>query len=151
MSMYQQFRQDEEAEKKGIVLDYGDFRLTVGRAGGANKKFRRAFESRMRPYQRAMDIGALSDDIKVRVLRESYADAIVFNWETKNGDGTWHPGIEGADGAMLPFNWDNVVATFAALPELFQEVVNQTREADLFRAAVREEAVKNSLGASSTP
>lgn len=153
--MYQSFRSDAESETKGIVIDYGDFRVTIARAGGANKRYQRILEVKTRPYRRAIQTDNFDNERAATLLREVYAECVVLNWEVKNGttdvpSSEWSVGIEGPDGITLPFNKENVLKTFDALPDLFTDIMEQAQKAALFRASLREEAAGNSSGASST-
>ncbi len=44
MSMYEQLETDKALETKGVEIDYGTFRVTLARAGGANKKYEKLFK-----------------------------------------------------------------------------------------------------------
>lgn len=71
---------------------------------------------------------------------------MVLNWEVKETKGdkeTWKQGIEGPDGSILPFNEENLIATFAALPDLFLDIQVQSSKMKLFMAAEREADAKN--------
>lgn len=143
-SMYEAFRTDKEAERNGIIVDYGEFRITVARAGGANKQYQKALEVRTRPLRRAIDSGSLDNERSTEILRQVYAQTVVRNWEVKNEDGEWVPGIEGPEGDLVPFNRDNVLTTFNALPDLFSDLMQQAQSHALFTAKLREEAAGNS-------
>lgn len=137
MSMYQQFRTDESREQNGIVLDYGDFEVTIGRAGGSNKRFAKILEAKARPYQRAIQTETISQDVQLRIMRETYAEAVVLKWHTRV-DGKMKEGIEGPDGNLMPVTVPNIIATFEALPDLFNDIRAQADRAALFRAQVTE-------------
>lgn len=134
MSMYTQFKTDVQLEQKGIIIDYGDFRVTVARAGGGNKKFARALEAKTKPLRRAIQTETLSNERGDEVLQEVYAEAVVLLWETKV-DGKWQKGIENPveGGKLLPFSAANVLATFKALPEIFADLREQAARMVLFR------------------
>ena len=149
-SMYEYFATDEESEKNGVVIDYGNFRVTLARAGGANKKFQRVLELKSRPYRRAIQTEMLDPDVATKILLEAYAEAVVRNWEVKV-QGEWRSGIEGPEGELLPFNEGNVLSTYERLPDLFDEHREQASKAALYRASLREAAAGNSPGASSIP
>jgi hypothetical protein len=136
--MYAQFKTDGDLEAAGIVLDYGLFRVTVGRAGGSNKRFERVLEAKTKPFRRAIQTDTMDNKRGAEILREVYAEAVVLNWEVKQEDGSWAQGIEAEDGSLLPFSKDNVLATFNALPDLFADIQEQAGKVALFRAAVRE-------------
>lgn len=139
MGMYQQFKTNEERETSGIELDYGDFKITVAAAyaGSANKAFARALEAKTRPLRRAIANEALSAEQSEAILRDVYAEAVVLKWETKV-DGKYVSGIEGPNGDLLPDTKANRVQVFAALPQLYIDVKEQTGKAVLFRDSIRE-------------
>lgn len=141
-TMYEFFRTDETAERDGIILDYGMFRITVARAGGANKAYQRELERLSRPLRRAIAAELLENEQAMQLLREVYARSVVKNWELKQDD-SWVPGIEAPDGSTLPVTSENILATFNALPELFADVMAQAGKAALYRASLREQAEGN--------
>lgn len=141
--MYKQFQTDKQAEQEGIVIDYGDFRVTVARAGGSNRKYKKLLNTMAKPYQRLLDTDAM-DDVKAdKIVMEVFAKTVVKKWETLV-DGKWKSGIENPDGkALLPVNVENLVKTFTALPDLFDDLRDQASKSGLFRAALKEAAAKN--------
>lgn len=143
MSLYKDFETDTSAEKNGIVIDYGDFRVTVMRAGGSNNKFKKILEYKTKPYRKAIQDGSLSNDIGDRINREVYAEAVIANWETKDSKGNFAPGIEDRDGKVIPFCNENIIKTFENLPELFSDIVDQANKFSLFRKQELEEDSKN--------
>lgn len=140
--MYDNFQTDVTMERDGIILDYGDFRVTVARAGGANKQYLKLLEVKTRPHQRAIQAGLLDNDRSLAILREAYAETVIRNWEVRQED-KWVQGIESQDGSLLPFTRENVLATFHKLPDLFQDIMEQAGRGTLFRAALREQAAGN--------
>lgn len=143
MSMFSQFKTDTNLERQGIIIDYGDFRITIARAGGGNKKFARILEHKTKPYRRALATETMNNDLSMAVLREVYAESIVLNWETKV-DGKFKKGIESEDGGKpIAFNTENVVATFEKLPDLFKDVQEQAAKVALFRQTILEDDAGN--------
>lgn len=150
-SMYDLFRSDADAEKNGIALDYTDFRITIARAGGSNKRYAKLLNLKAKPYQRLIQMDQLDNDKAIEILMEVYADCVVKDWEMKNENDEWVSGIEDPSGGeILEVNKANVLATFKALPDLFADVREQAEKGALFRSALREEASGNSSGVSST-
>lgn len=154
MGMYETFRTDKDAEKQGIILDYESFRVTVARAGGANKKYQKTLEHLARPLQRLIQTETLENERARDLLRETYARSVILNWELKTeevdekGRPVWKQGIEAEDGGtILPFNKENVQATLEELPDLFDDIMDQAQKSALYRKALREEAAKNSSSA----
>jgi len=143
MSMYKQFGTDRELEKKGIVLDYGQFRVTVARAGSANHKFVRTHEILTKPVRRLIEQEILPVEKEREISRQLYAKAVVLNWEVKDDKEKWKQGIEAPDGSILPYTEENVINTFAALPDLFTDIQIQSNKMQLFRVADKEADAKN--------
>jgi len=139
MSMYAQFQTDETLETKGVIIDYGQFRVTLARAGGANKKYSKVMESKAKPFRRAIQTETLDNDVAMKMLRESFAEACVLNWEVKQDDDEWVRGIEGKDGDLLDFNRDNVIATFENLPDLFSDLQEQANKVSIYREEILEQ------------
>lgn len=134
MSMYDMFRTDPELEDKGVVFNYGTFRVTVARAGGVNRAFAKALELKAKPYRRAFELGALPEAVADEIMREVYAETIVRNWEVLKGD-KWTQGIESEDGSILPFTKQNVMDAFKAIPDLFRDVLEQANKMVNFKQA----------------
>jgi hypothetical protein len=135
--MYEQFKTDSSLETEGVIVDYGQFRVTIARAGGGNKRFVKVLEAKTKPFKRAIQTETMDNERGLDVLREVYAEAIILNWETKKGD-KFVQGIESEEGEILPFNKENVLATFRNLPDLFLDIQDQAGKAAIFRQAVRE-------------
>lgn len=143
MSMYDQFKTDPDSEKDGIWVDYGEFRVRVGYAGGANKDFQKTMERLARPFRRAIATDSLPADKAEDILREAYARAIVKAWEVKDEDGEFVSGIEGPDGDVVEPSVENILATLVALPKLYEDLKSQAGSWSLFKASLREEASGN--------
>lgn len=147
MGLRKLFKTDKRFETEGVVLDYGETRIRIARAGGANKRYIKALDKATKPYRRAIATGAFSDERANEILRRVYADTIVLNWETKRG-GEWLPGIDpedlGVEGAELqPVTAENIVKVFTNLPDLFSDVQQQAQSIALFRSEVDEAAAGN--------
>lgn len=162
MSMYKQFQTDNNLEKTGVDLDYGDFIVTVARAGGANKRYEKTLEAKTKSVKRAIQTETLDPERGKAILREVYAEAVVLKWSVRvkaddkgkpieplqlateaDGDTVFVQGIEGSSGDVMPFTADNVAATFKALPDLFADIQEQAQKVALFRQAVAEAEAKN--------
>ncbi len=130
---YELFKTDENLETKGVVLNYGEFNITVARAGGANKKYAKVFEAKIRPYRRAIQAGTLDDMVDRKVMAEVFAESVVLGWE----------GIKDEDGVDMKFTKENVVKLFTELPELFADVMAQAKQISTFTADEDEVDEKN--------
>lgn len=118
----------------GIVLDYGDLgQITIHRAGGSNKKFANVFAAKLRPYERQMNMGTLSDDLAEQLLAATYAETVIVGWK----------GVKGEDGKDMPFNKKNCVNLLIKVPELFRDIQEQANKAANFRREQVEEEKGN--------
>lgn len=142
-SVYEMFKMDKDYEKNGIKIDYGEFRITIARAGGSNLRFRRVSEIKTKSLRRAIQTETLDVERAEAVLREIYAEAVILNWEICNEDGDWQKGIHGLDGSVVPFKKETVVEILKELPELFQDLQEQATKLSLFREANLEDEGKN--------
>lgn len=136
MGMYASFRVDEKRKEEGVWLDYGDFRIRVGHAGQSNKRYMTYMEKALRPVRQAMNAGTLSNDRSLAIMADIFAKTVILAWEvsqTVDGKTSWVEGIEGPEGEILPYDEDNVIATFKALPELFVDIQNQSSSIANFR------------------
>lgn len=149
-NVYSMFKTDREAEAKGIVLDYDQFRVTIARAGGANRDFKRVLEEASRPHQKLIQNDQFTNEQAEDLLKTVYAKTVVRDWEvrtkTDEGVGDWVQGISDPDtGDLLPFSWENVLKIFQApeLNDLYMDIRDSAQKAALFRMSLREEAAKN--------
>lgn len=130
---YSVFRTDKALEKEGIVLDYGDFKIKVARAGGSNAAFQKALTAKVRPYKRQLDAGTIPDDVAEKLFLDVYAESVVLGWE----------GVTDENGKPLPYSKENAVKLFSDLPDLFRDVQSQAASISNFRAEVTEDTIKN--------
>ena len=146
MSLYKMFKTNVDAEQEGVILDYGDVRFRIARAGGANADFKRIFTHKLKPYRRQISAETMDDGVANRLMAESYAEAVIIGWEGKSvdedGNETWGPTIETPDGE-LKFTAENCVKVLLDLPELFTDIQTMAGQAANFREEELEEDVKN--------
>ena len=149
MSMYRQLETDKALETKGVEVNYGTFRVTLARAGGANKKYERLLDARAKPHERARKTGNMDNEVAIEILREVYADSIILHWESKDAKGEWQVGIEakpkkvGDPINIVPFNRDNAVQAMIDLPELLIWFKEDAEKLALYLVQAQEEDVKN--------
>lgn len=141
MGLQKQFATDKSLEQKGLVVDYGDTRVRVARAGGANQRFARVLDAKTRPLRRAIAAGSLDEERGSQILMEVFAETVVLGWETRGEDGEWRPGIASEDageepGELLPVTAENMVRVFRHLPDFFEDLRQQAQSSALFRAEI---------------
>lgn len=134
MGIYEKFSSDTELEKRGIVLDFGNGEwVRIARMGGGNKKFVQLFESLMKPYRRAFELGTMDDDKAAEIMHEAFAKAIVLEWN-----------ITGKDGKPIEFNVENCKQLFEELPEFFATIKAEAENRANFNRKAQEEESGNS-------
>lgn len=146
MSMYKSFGTEKSLEVEGVWTNYGDFRVKIAHAGGANKPFLTYGEQVMKPFRRAIESGSFPRERMEGILFDIYAKHVVKGWEVntgKNGEDNWVPGIEGPDGETIPFTYDNVMKTFRALPALFYDIKEVAESIAAYRQMDLEEESGN--------
>ena len=146
MGAYDKFKVDTGLEQKGIVLDYTEFRITIARAGGNNKRYDKVLEAKSRPYLRAIQTETMDNDRAEQLLKEVYANCVILNWEILQKGGKYKKGLENpADGEHLAFNEANVLVVLTApeLKDLWVDIRNQAQKASLFRASIEEARAGN--------
>ncbi|QDP61608.1 MAG: hypothetical protein Tp138OMZ00d2C19078261_69 [Prokaryotic dsDNA virus sp.] len=148
MSMYDMFAADEHLEAEGVWVDYGDFRVLLARAGGANKKYTKYMETKSKPFRRAIQAGAMPEKRSRELLFDVYATTVIKDWEVNSGeaeDGStvWERGIHMPDGSVGEYSKDNVMLTFRKLPDLFFDLQKQADGIAIFRKEEMEEDAKN--------
>lgn len=145
------FKTDPELEtSKGVIIDYGDFRICVGRAGGANKKYINLLEAMMKPYQRQLATNQMDDDVATRILVEVFAKTVVFGCDVLDKDRStdtekvYKSGILTESGVVVEDSAENRQILFMSLKELFIDLRKQATDFTLFLAVQKEETVGNS-------
>lgn len=139
MSLYKQFKTDNNLEKEGILLEYGTnsqgnpICIRVARAGGGNVAYAKRMEARVKPYRRQIQNETMETALIDRILKEVYAETVVLGWEN----------VEDEKGDPLPFSTENCIKLFDDLPDLFKDIQEQSQRAALFREELREADAKN--------
>lgn len=139
-SPYEMFETNKDLEKDGIKLNYGPFWLYVARAGGANKKFSRLLEAKMKPYRRAIQTETIDEKVAEGLLREAFVEGVLLGWGSEAfGEGA----IVGREKDRLEFSVAAAVQLFTDLPELYKDVQEQASKVSLFRVQNIEEDAGN--------
>jgi hypothetical protein len=146
---YAIFKTNEGMEQSGIFLDYGDFRVKIARAGGANKRFGKLLTARLKPFKRQIEMDSMDENVATGVMVETYVDSVILDIEIKDKDAStdsnpvYVQGILDPESNILPFNRENAIKFFTDLPELFKDVQAQAGQVALFRAEEQEAEIKN--------
>lgn len=145
MSMYAAHATDNKLEKSGVWVDYGDFRVKIAKAGGANRKYNQLVERAIKPHRRAIQAGTMTEERARPILVDVFAQTIVLGWETWDEKADkFVPGIEQPDGSIGEYSLENVKKVFNDLPAVFNMVKEDSTADDIFKAEVRKEEAGNS-------
>jgi len=153
--MFTQFETDKSLEESGVWLDYGEYRVLVAHAGGANKKYLSYAEAKTKPFRRLIQNGQMEVKKSEELLHDIFATAIVKDWEiaetkkdggiieNKDGRTKWKKGIHKKGGGTLEPTKANVMLTFKLLPKLFFDIQQAAEGIALFRVEDMEDDSKN--------
>jgi hypothetical protein len=135
------YKTDPKVEQRGVEVDLDGAIVTIARAGGTNKKYKKALSKALKPFRAAIDADNLDDDRALPAIVKVFVDEVLLNWQTEV-DGKLVTGIEGVDGSVVPFTKENAVAFLLEVPELFYELQGKATGRKLFLEDL-EEASKN--------
>lgn len=134
------FQTDTMLESKGVMLDYGDYKITIARAGMGNRKFRGLLATAQKKHRHKIDNDLLDDSINDALMIEIYANSVILGWAN----------VTGPDGRPLAFNRENVIKLMTDLPDMFADIQDQANDASNFRAKDLSDAEKNLSASSDT-
>lgn len=141
---------DPSKERDGVPLDFGEYRVTLRRQGGANDRYEGELEKLSKPLRAAIRAGVLPKEKEEELLFRAFARGCVVRWETLastlpgalGGDPQWLDGID-MRGTLVPCNEENLVTLFKALPVVYLELREAARGEQLFRLEHREDDAGN--------
>lgn len=148
MSSYDNMRTDPALENKGVWVEYGELKVLLARAGGANQHYNRIMDRRIKPIRRAMDLGQVSVEASVRIVREVFAETVILGWKVRDPkDPTkWINGVEDPDtGEILKPGkaaYEKVLA-HEDLRDLFQFIQQDASGQALYLRELRAVEAKN--------
>jgi hypothetical protein len=139
------FGTDPEIEKSGAWINYGDFAFLIAPIG--NENYKRLIKTVLKPYQRQIDSGTLSDEVGEERLALVYAKTILLDWWCSEwGDHT----IWGPNGERLDFSVENAKKMLLEMPKFAAAVREEADTASNFQKREEDEAVGNSPTSSTT-
>lgn len=154
MSLRKAFQTSPKLETEGVYLEIGNTRIRLARAGGANQQYNLAMTKVLKENKRAIDLDLLSDEKGKELLYAAYAEFIVMSWDTNLNDGKrddwgkplpveWTPGIDDDKGGVIEASFENIVATFREMFDLFIECKNFAENMQWYRQSIIDGVVKN--------
>ena len=138
---------DSRLEKEGVRFEHMEsrtegFAYTIRRAHAGNKKYARAMQKALAPYRRQMDADEADDDLLRGPIIAVYCDMMIVGWETCI-NGEWCEGLQNEEGAIVPATRDTLYKALMDLPEIFDQIREDSSKAAYFRTVSREDDVKN--------
>lgn len=141
--IYEAFDMDEDAETRGVPVNYGKFVVTIARTGGSNDLYRTTFERESKPVATALELGQLPEAEARQLLYRVYVRSVVKNWQFRE-NGTLLTGLGRLkDGTVLEFNEQNVIALWTKRHELFLQIKKDADTRELYQSREREAVAKN--------
>ncbi len=132
-NLYEMFETSDRLETEGIWAQVGDARFLLARAGGANSKFTKMVEAKMRPHRRQAQAGTLDQGTRERIAMEAFVDSVLLGWEN----------VTGKDGKPIEFSRDAARALFTDLRDLHELLVQESMEYANYRQALLEDDAGN--------
>ena len=163
MALKKQFKTDPTLETKGVVIQYGETRIRIARAGGANIAYKKALETEMKPHRRALAANVLDNEMALPILQAVFAKHVVLDWNTlcdvKGDDDKvtkqWCRGIDPSDAgldevspellaeSLLPVTAENIQKVFDEMPDIYNDLQDQANGHALFLEETNEQIAKN--------
>ena len=146
MSLTKQFHTNPEIENAGVEIKYAPNEdksvptFVIARAGKSNKRYQVALNAALKPHARAQQLGTLAPEMAEEIYMGVFIGTILKGWSNVlMSDVTGNK----ADKGYADFNAENAKALFARLPEIYDDLVDKSNSASLFREETNEEDAKN--------
>ena len=122
------FGTDKNIEKNGITIDYGDFQITIARAGGSNQAHDRMLEKLTKPYRRAIQNETIDHNLSIDLMMQVYAKTVVLGWKN----------VTDEKGNDIPFSSEACLQMFRDNRDFFFDVQSQATKMALFKKDIQE-------------
>jgi hypothetical protein len=155
MALYKSMATAPSLEQEGVWLEIEGTRIRVARAGGTNTKYNKAMEHAAKNHKRVFDLGLMTNEKGLEILRTVFASTVVIDWLTKTETGNldsegneidgggYERKIECADGSLCDVTPANIIQTFVNLQDLFFMVKDTAENMTYFRQSIIDDIVGN--------
>jgi len=139
MSLYKQFENNEKVENEGIWIDYPENEdgttpaFKISRMYKGNKKYSKTLNKAIKPHKRAIQLETLSEKASTKLMLGVFVNSIVLDWRN----------VQNEEGETMQFSKENAVKLFEDLPELYDDLEENSKKLGLFRSDELEEDSKN--------
>jgi hypothetical protein len=147
MGLRSNYGTDRALETDGvkIAVDTNDHNgkpifIITSRMGRTNKRYSKALEEATRPHTASIENETLDNELGAKILQTVFVDTVLLGWE--NLPKSELTGDE-KDTADLPYNRENALALFEALPDFYDVCEKHAKKAANFRAEQKKVAAKN--------
>lgn len=137
-NVYTRFGTEPKLEERGVVMDYdladgSTFSIKIKRAGARNEEWKRLYNEIVKP--RADDIieGKVSEKENKILLAEVWAKSVVVGWAN----------IKDSEGNEVPFSVENCYELFCFMPDLLNDVINDSHNRSNFQEEIKQATAKN--------
>ena len=139
MSLFEQFETDRNKEKDGVPVTYGANKdgtiptFYLARMGSVNSKYSMLIKKLTKQYKRQIQLDSLPEDKVIEISMQAFVGGVLRGWEN----------IQGRDNKIIPFTSDNAIKLLTQLPDLFNDLIAQASDIDLFKMVELEKDIKN--------
>lgn len=148
MSLRQNFATDQAAEREGVWVTLGfnadksPIRFKLSRMGKSNQRYTKALETATRDHRVAIDNESMDLILADEILQAVFVDTILLEWDGVRAHELAETPDE-EDTTPLPFNRENALALFKAMPGTYDALEDRAKKAATFRGNARDKAAKN--------
>lgn len=139
MSLFKTFKTDNRKETSGIPITYAPNpdgtipTFYVARQSKSNKEFQKVTRKAFKPYKHELQANNIKDEDAERLLKETFIKGCLRKWEN----------VRDENDNEIPFNYDNADKLFTALPELLENLMEESTKLTNYQTFELEEDAKN--------
>lgn len=150
MGIWDELGSDANIEIDGALMDFGDNRLWLARAGGANESYTQFIQKRTMVESRKHPNRNIPVEILEKITREGVARHVIKRlWCEKHGEGYLHIPELGPQWDKIPLSPNAMIDLFTNFKELWMRVQEFCSDLYNYRQEEEDNAVGN-LPTSST-
>ncbi|MCW2763977.1 MAG: hypothetical protein JWR85_4178 [Marmoricola sp.] len=149
MSLHEQFATNPEKETNGVPVTFAPNKdktvptFYVSRLGKSNKAYAKEMEKRTRPYRRQIELKTIDPEVAESIFMDVFIATIMRGWDNVELPILDAEGKPTKETEKVPFTEGNAKRLFTELPDLYDDLQEQARDAGNFRDEVLEAEAKN--------
>ena len=78
------FETDSASESEGKWVQIGNAEYLLARAGGANTRYAKEMAAALRPHQRRIQLGQMTNEEGMKLAVGPFVNTVLLNWRMKN-------------------------------------------------------------------